>query len=310
MAPPNSPPQDPPSHTVLVGISGPSCSGKTTLARLLRDLFTQILGKERVVLVHEDDFYWDEDELPRTSTGLPDWDSPASLDLPRLISTLKHTKTHGRLPDDHRSLEDLQPVSTTPEISREVLKSVEKYIRDALDIKREDDETSETRLTLILIDGFLLFPPSVSTIRQLLHIKLFLPLSRTEVLRRRGGREGYVTSSSSSSITKNPSSTNPSLPHPDGPQGFWKDPPGYVEQVVWPRYVQEHGVLFEDSERCVGRVDEVVEREWGVRVFDEGEGEGEGDGDRKGKEGGNGGWEERVRWAVGEVVHELVRRRR
>lgn len=40
-----------PTNAILVGISGPSSSGKTTLARLLRDIFANVF------ILHEDDFY-------------------------------------------------------------------------------------------------------------------------------------------------------------------------------------------------------------------------------------------------------------
>lgn len=39
---------------VLVGISGPSSSGKTTLARLLQSIFCRHVHS---FIVHEDDFY-------------------------------------------------------------------------------------------------------------------------------------------------------------------------------------------------------------------------------------------------------------
>lgn len=41
---------------VVVGVSGCSSSGKTTLARLLRDIFPNTF------VLHEDDFYRPEDE--------------------------------------------------------------------------------------------------------------------------------------------------------------------------------------------------------------------------------------------------------
>lgn len=41
---------------VIVGISGASSSGKTTLARLLRDIFPNSF------VVHQDDFYKPEDQ--------------------------------------------------------------------------------------------------------------------------------------------------------------------------------------------------------------------------------------------------------
>lgn len=43
-------------RTVVIGISGCSSSGKTTLARLLRDIFPETF------ILHEDDFYKPESE--------------------------------------------------------------------------------------------------------------------------------------------------------------------------------------------------------------------------------------------------------
>jgi nicotinamide/nicotinate riboside kinase len=43
-------------RTILIGISGCSSSGKTTLARLLRDMFPETF------ILHEDDFYKRESE--------------------------------------------------------------------------------------------------------------------------------------------------------------------------------------------------------------------------------------------------------
>ena len=47
---------DPDRKAVVVGISGCSSSGKTTLARLLRDIFPSTF------ILHEDDFYKPEDQ--------------------------------------------------------------------------------------------------------------------------------------------------------------------------------------------------------------------------------------------------------
>lgn len=43
-------------RTIIIGISGCSSGGKTTLARLLRDLFPSTF------ILHEDDFYKPESE--------------------------------------------------------------------------------------------------------------------------------------------------------------------------------------------------------------------------------------------------------
>lgn len=47
---------DPNQKAVVIGISGCSSSGKTTLARLLRDIFPNTF------ILHEDDFYKPEAE--------------------------------------------------------------------------------------------------------------------------------------------------------------------------------------------------------------------------------------------------------
>jgi nicotinamide/nicotinate riboside kinase len=60
--------------------------------------------------------------------------------------------------------------------------------------------------------------------------------------RRRESRNGYVTL-----------------------EGFWEDPEGYFDRVVWPNYVDEHGYLFEEGD-VEGRVDEVRRKE-GVVVL-------------------------------------------
>ena len=57
--------------TLLVGLSGPSSSGKTTLARLLRTVFTPPSTTKvneptpatiRPFILHEDDFYKPDDQ--------------------------------------------------------------------------------------------------------------------------------------------------------------------------------------------------------------------------------------------------------
>jgi nicotinamide/nicotinate riboside kinase len=31
-------------------------------------------------------------------------------------------------------------------------------------------------------------------------------------------------------------------------EGFWADPPGYVEDLVWPNYVRYHSWMYEDGD--------------------------------------------------------------
>lgn len=53
-------PKNPVTVTVI-GISGPSSSGKTTLARLLQRIFSHANENLQTFIMHEDDFYLPDD---------------------------------------------------------------------------------------------------------------------------------------------------------------------------------------------------------------------------------------------------------
>ena len=67
-------PIQPTPKALVVGISGPSSSGKTTLARLLQRIFcgvtlnvgpeseTEAEDKLNTFIIHEDDFYYPDDQ--------------------------------------------------------------------------------------------------------------------------------------------------------------------------------------------------------------------------------------------------------
>lgn len=56
------------AKALVIGISGPSSSGKTTLARLLQRIFNGVaLGPQtpsnlHTFIIHEDDFYYPDDQ--------------------------------------------------------------------------------------------------------------------------------------------------------------------------------------------------------------------------------------------------------
>lgn len=58
-----------------------------------------------------------------------------------------------------------------------------------------------------------------------LDVKVLLRASYARAKARREARDGYVTL-----------------------EGFWQDPPGYVDKIVWPNYVKEHAWLFEGGD--------------------------------------------------------------
>ena len=76
---------------------------------------------------------------------------------------------------------------------------------------------------LVIVEGFLLFGRSVpAALRDVFDVKVLLRASYGDAKGRRERRNGYVTL-----------------------EGFWQDPPGYFDKVVWPNYLEEHeDILF------------------------------------------------------------------
>ena len=62
---------------------------------------------------------------------------------------------------------------------------------------------------ICIFDGFLLYPDVMAALQPHLDIKIFLRTTKAKALARRAARSGYVTL-----------------------EGFWEDPPGYVEKIV------------------------------------------------------------------------------
>lgn len=82
----------------------------------------------------------------------------------------------------------------------------------------------------------------MSAIQPHLNIKIFLRASYAKAKARREARDGYVTL-----------------------EGFWADPPGYVDKIVWPNYVAEHSWMFRDGDVEGEYKHDVLERE-AIRV--------------------------------------------
>jgi nicotinamide/nicotinate riboside kinase len=93
-------------------------------------------------------------------------------------------------------------------------------------------------MRVCLLDGFLLYSKEMQPAMDLLDIKLFLLVSRAKATQRREARDGYVTL-----------------------EGFWADPPGYVDKIVWPNYVESHAWLFENGDVEGGLKEEVLTKE-------------------------------------------------
>lgn len=201
-------------RVTLVGISGPSSSGKTTLSRLLRDILTS--SGHKAFILHEDDFYISDKDIPiHAETQYQDWDCLEAIDASALEAALKHIKAHGSMPPEFASKEDQNSVGKVDVED----KLVEQLKNNSGQLTLPEDSI------IAILDGFLLYTPKLENAYKLLDIRLFLPVTRNLMISRRSARSGYVTI-----------------------EGFWEDPPGYVEKVVWPNYVEDHAYLFNNGD--------------------------------------------------------------
>jgi len=225
---------------IVVGISGCSSSGKTTLSRLLRDIFPNSF------VLHEDDFYLPEIKLPKKH-DLLDWDCAESLSIPDIVKSLEHIHQDGTFPPGLDSKEDQNSVGECP-VSDETIESLKSRVKAWTQPGSPGHGilASSTALRLCLFDGFLLYSKSMALVQPHMDIKLFLRVSYAKAKARREARSGYVTL-----------------------EGFWEDPPGYIDKIVWPNYVEDHKWMFE-NENVEGMLKEGVLKDWNIKCQDGG----------------------------------------
>ncbi|OJD17331.1 hypothetical protein AJ78_02569 [Emergomyces pasteurianus Ep9510] len=294
------------SKTIIVGISGPSSSGKTTLARLLRAVFTPesnaeirpgnkevgVIGKKdterlgrdrnkneeplRVFIIHEDDFYKPDDQIPVTTTSsgkrVQDWDTLGALDIRQLVAALSYVRSRGTLPPRLISKEDLNE-ATDSGVSEDTIRRVRGEITRRMEAMfSTKSDNGSTSLSLAFLEGFLLYAPPedenhpLRSVHDNIHVPLFLPATYSVLKERREGRTGYVTigpaptpqpvenndngdndDNNQSRSTESGADGIGNIEEDDEPlphQNFWTDPPGYVDDIVWPRYIADHRWLL------------------------------------------------------------------
>lgn len=116
-----------------------------------------------------------------------------------------------RQPPGRESKEDQNELGE-PGVSQATLREMKQRINGHAD-----------KILVCLVDGFLLYhDPNTAAF---LDTRLLLRAGYADLKRRREARSGYVTL-----------------------DGFWNDPPGYFDRIVWPAYVQYHGYLFQDGD--------------------------------------------------------------
>ncbi|KAI8639024.1 P-loop containing nucleoside triphosphate hydrolase protein [Parasitella parasitica] len=192
---------------VTIGISGPSCSGKTTLALLLKKLLS------KVIVINQDEFFKPDDRIPvDEKTGLINWDSPSAVDFESLNRVI------------NKARED--PYSFLAKSERPLQNN--HHGSDSLSLKDFNELGSKLdaleSIIFVIVEGFLLFCDQ--NVCDNLDNKFFVKASKQILKMRRESRKGYVTL-----------------------QGYWVDPPGYFDRIVWPQYILWNDHLLHDETR-------------------------------------------------------------
>ncbi|ORZ06453.1 P-loop containing nucleoside triphosphate hydrolase protein [Absidia repens] len=186
-------------RVITVGISGASCSGKTTITRVLQQLVKQS------IIIYQDDYFRPDQLVPiDPTTQLANWDCPEALDFDRFASTIQYVQQHGCLPAGYHSNE----VSNTHDGS--TLVTNDQLAQWKHQLVNDDDNT-----LWLFVDGFMLL--SDPKVTDLLDHKVFVTASYDTLKQRRQDRQGYHTL-----------------------EGYWVDPPGYFDAIVWPEFLRAH----------------------------------------------------------------------
>lgn len=190
-------------RVVLIGISGCSSSGKTTLSKLTS------LAIPDAILIHEDDFYKHDDDIPiNEKYQIADWDCAEALDLNLFKKELDGIRRSG--------------VIASKLIHNENLDDIRKFNIDQTEWKSlltKYETISGLEIKIVLVDGFMIF--NDKELADKFDVKIFVRAPYSTLKKRRQARAGYQTLDS-----------------------YWVDPPYYFDEFVYKSYKNEHKHMF------------------------------------------------------------------
>ncbi|QRG39828.1 hypothetical protein FDK38_004285 [Candidozyma auris] len=208
---------------LIVAIGGPSSSGKTTVARALRQVISE------APLVHLDDFYLPDSKIPQHPTkDVANWDCPEAIDWEKFKKYIEELRSNDAADLPVKSLE----MDTELKLVREEI--------DEFDDWAEEIYRRYRGKKIVLVEGFMLFHDK--EISDLFDKKLLFHGPYEVLKERRESRPGYHTA-----------------------EGFWKDPPNYFDDIVWPEFKRTHEHLFKNGD-VEGKLTEEAEKQ-GIRNF-------------------------------------------
>ena len=148
-------------------------------------------------------------------TQLANWDCPESVDFDKFAENIKYAQIHeGSLPEGFNSNEESNVHDGSSLLSVEAANT----LKDKLSKFVQDPEA-----VFVFVDGFMLYWDK--KVYDLLDCKITFDSSYDTLKSRREKRQGYHTL-----------------------EGYWVDPPGYFEKIVWPEYtrLREHNAKLHD----------------------------------------------------------------
>ncbi|KAL8768351.1 MAG: hypothetical protein Q9209_005385 [Squamulea sp. 1 TL-2023] len=232
-----------PSPFLVVALSGLSSTGKSTIASHLPSIFSPPFYI--LTILHVDDFYKAQTDLPYRQ-GLLDWDCAQSLDWPSLEDAVRQWRDGFEIEEGKVNPQpQFQDAAVTGDHGKTqqdngITQALVEQFRSEAPVLRPERGIQR----ILVLDGFLLFTPSVpATFRSTLDLKFLLRAPYAEAKMRRESRSGYATM-----------------------EGWWEDPPEYFDKVVWPNYVEENKGFFIEG-RVEGEINDGVCKKEGVKVW-------------------------------------------
>lgn len=202
---------------LLIGLSGVSSFGKTTISHLLRLILPP---SSPIFILHQDDFFIPKHLLVPSSTGELGADCQDAVDFAAFKKMLKYAKCEGSLPTNFYTMQSEEDERSL------AVSTVDFELIDELKDLILRSGILEFGRPIGIVDGFLLYHNP--TIRKLLDVKILLRASKEKSKTLRFQRPDY---------------TGPNV----GDEFFWRTPE-YFEKVVWRNYSQKHSHLFEEGD--------------------------------------------------------------
>lgn len=160
-------------NLLVVGLSGPSSSGKSITAKALHEIF------DNSILVHLDDFYYPDEKIPHDSKlGELNWDCQEAIDYDKFIKHIEVLRSKKVADESLVSLEIEPDLKLEPEEIN--------YFKN--EVRKMPGILSKT---IVLVDGFMLYHSS--KVLKLFDVKLFFRASFETLKARREARQGYNT---------------------------------------------------------------------------------------------------------------------